>query len=148
MQVLKENPIVSLGAHGSPEGCRKALDAIVIAAATSGHLPAPDLSGVKQEEIQIPTRDGKSIRALKFSPANPQGEGPLILDYHGGGFVAGAPEYDLPPCAALASNGCTAISVDYRMAPEFPFPYAVNDSWDALKWVCTPRPLILAVQYS
>ncbi|KAF2097659.1 hypothetical protein NA57DRAFT_66311 [Rhizodiscina lignyota] len=97
-------------------------------------LPAPDTSGTTQEEIKIPVRDGTSIRALLFRPENPKGDGPLAVFFHGGGWLGGIPEYHTGEGINLAKNGCVSISVDYRMAPEYTFPTAVNDSWDALKW--------------
>ena len=111
------------------------MDRQVFAAAASGHLPAPDFTGVKQEEIQIPVRDGENIRAILCRPENPQAEGPLAVFFHGGGYVGGVAEYNVPECAGLAKNGCTALTVAYRKAPEHVFPTAVNDSWDAFKWV-------------
>lgn len=61
---------------------------------------------------------------------------PLLLFFHGGGFVVGTlMEFD-PLCGELAKHAaCTVVSVDYRLAPEHRFPAAVNDAWAALSWV-------------
>lgn len=135
LQLLETDPIASLGSYGSVKELREAMDGLVFAAAASGHLPVPDMTGVKQEQIQIPVRDGASIRAVLCKPENPQGEGPVGVFYHAGGWVGGRAEYNLKECIGLASNGCIALTIDYRMAPEHPFPTAINDGWDAFKWV-------------
>lgn len=46
---------------------------------------------------------------------------------------------------AVQKYGAVAISVDYRLAPEHPFPTAINDSWDALKWVRLTRFPFLSI---
>jgi acetyl esterase/lipase len=61
---------------------------------------------------------------------------PAIVYYHGGGFVIGDLDCYDPLCRMLANeSGCRVISVDYRLAPEHPFPAAVEDAFAALKWV-------------
>lgn len=55
---------------------------------------------------------------------------------HGGGWCLGGLENEELNCRNFAQRlGCVCLNVDYRLAPEHPFPAAVNDSWDALKWV-------------
>ena len=68
----------------------------------------------------------------------PPGEGgsrPLVVFYHGGGWViCGLDSHD-PVCRDLAAGtGAVVLSVDYRLAPEHKFPAAVDDSWAALQW--------------
>lgn len=61
---------------------------------------------------------------------------PGIVFYHGGGFVIGSIGTHDHICRALANeSGCRVISVDYRLAPEAPFPAAVEDAFAALRWV-------------
>ncbi|WKN45581.1 alpha/beta hydrolase [Tunicatimonas pelagia] len=61
---------------------------------------------------------------------------PIIVYYHGGGFVFGTlNEYDLL-CAKLAQKASAlVVSVDYRLAPEYPYPAAAQDAYTALQWV-------------
>jgi acetyl esterase/lipase len=98
--------------------------------------PPVDYTGVKKSDIQIPTSDGASIRAILYQPeSKPAAGGPLVVLYHGGGFCLGTPEMEeLFALELVKKHGAVAISVDYRMAPEHPFPGPITDSWDALKW--------------
>ncbi|MQA13822.1 MAG: alpha/beta hydrolase fold domain-containing protein [Pseudonocardiaceae bacterium] len=67
----------------------------------------------------------------------PEGDGPLpvLVYYHGGGWVIGDIETADAPCRALANrSGCIVASVDYRLAPEHPFPAGVEDAYAAAVW--------------
>ncbi|HVN50165.1 MAG TPA: alpha/beta hydrolase [Acidimicrobiales bacterium] len=66
------------------------------------------------------------------------GDGPLpvLVWYHGGGWVIGDLESGDPTARKLANRtGAVVVSVDYRLAPEHPYPAAVDDCWAALEWV-------------
>lgn len=55
--------------------------------------------------------------------------------FHGGGFCIGEPEDETQTCCNIVQAfSAICVSVQYRLAPDFPFPYAVTDAWDALKW--------------
>lgn len=61
---------------------------------------------------------------------------PLIVYFHGGGFVLGdADAYDLQSSFIAARTGCMLLFVDFRRAPEHPFPAAVEDAVAAVSWV-------------
>lgn len=61
---------------------------------------------------------------------------PAIVYFHGGAFYAGTPDYVENPCKALSEkSNAVVINVDYRLAPENPYPMGLNDCFDAVKWV-------------
>jgi acetyl esterase len=61
---------------------------------------------------------------------------PVLLWFHGGGFVIGDLDTHDSACRLLANQGdCMVVAVDYRLAPEFKFPAAVDDSHAALRWL-------------
>lgn len=61
---------------------------------------------------------------------------PIIVYYHGGGYVIGDLNVGDTACRALAADtGALVVSVDYRLAPEFPYPVPNDDAWTALNWV-------------
>jgi len=60
---------------------------------------------------------------------------PTIIYFHGGGWVFGSTRTHHGLCAALASlSQCRLVSVDYRLAPENPFPAALTDAWEIIQW--------------
>lgn len=101
------------------------------AAAPPFLLPA----GLNREERSIPGTDGNpDVPVLIFSPVECVNN-PAMIYLHGGGFVMGDAEGDqaLPAEIALATSA-VVISVDYRIAPEHPFPAGLHDGFTALKW--------------
>jgi acetyl esterase len=62
---------------------------------------------------------------------------PILLFFHGGGFVLGrAPEFDAYCTRLACCASCIVVSVDYRLAPEHKYPAAVHDCLAAVDWVC------------
>jgi len=96
---------------------------------------AADLDLVTVDERFIPTRAG-ATRILIVTPRAPgQGPRPMFLNIHGGGFVRGYQARDTIFCAHLASRlGAVVIDLDYRLAPEFPFPTALHEGYDIARW--------------
>ncbi|MDB5525108.1 MAG: hypothetical protein JWM58_2871 [Rhizobium sp.] len=89
---------------------------------------------VKTSDIGIPTSNG----VLPARVYMPEGEGPfpVIVYYHGGGWViADLNVYDATPRALAYHANALVVSVDYRHAPEFKFPAAHEDAWNAYTWV-------------
>ena len=91
---------------------------------------------IKQSDTHYTTSDGTQMRIKVYQPAQkPENGSPLVVMYHGGGFCVGLPEGEEQTCRNLVlAFGATCFSCSYRLAPQFKFPYAVTDSWDALKW--------------
>ncbi|MBB3996370.1 alpha/beta hydrolase [Aureimonas pseudogalii] len=96
--------------------------------------PPAAVQAVKSRDIQIPGGAGE-IAARVYTP---QGEGPfpLVVYYHGGGWViADLDTYDASPRALSAGAKAVVVSVDYRHAPEQKFPAAHEDAFAAYKWI-------------
>ena len=85
------------------------------------------------EDRTIPGSGGE-IPIRIYKPAGEQL--PIVVYYHGGGWVLGNLETHDGYCRALANaSGAIVVSVDYRLAPEHKFPAAVEDAYDATCWV-------------
>jgi acetyl esterase len=77
---------------------------------------------------------GRPVRL--YVPTDAASPGPLLVYFHGGGWVYGDLESHDPPCRFLAErSGVRVLSVDYRLAPEHPFPAAYDDALAAYRWV-------------
>ncbi|MGO9926266.1 MAG: alpha/beta hydrolase [Mycobacterium sp.] len=108
-------------------------------AASRAHLyeicmgfPGPQIH-VEVEDLSLPGPAG-AIRARHYRPASGE-TGPLLVFYHGGGWVIG----DLDTHDALCRLTCRdagvhVLSIDYRLAPEHPAPAAVEDAYAAFRW--------------
>lgn len=81
-------------------------------------------------------RDGNKIRLRIYSPAEVSGLQPCILYFHGGGWIGGKMAYVENICKVLAEKiQGTVVSVDYRLAPENPFPKGFYDCVDAVHFI-------------
>jgi acetyl esterase len=80
--------------------------------------------------------DDADVGGIPVRIYRPQGgEGRALVWLHGGGWAIGSLESHDPLCRALATrSGCTVVAVHYRLAPEHPFPAAVEDAWTATAW--------------
>jgi acetyl esterase/lipase len=85
-------------------------------------------------DLSIPA-SGTSIPARSYRPVG-IGPLPVVAYYHGGGWLLGSVEaYDVV-CRALANaSGAIVVSVGYRLAPEHPYPAAVEDAFAATRWI-------------
>ncbi|MFO0593502.1 MAG: alpha/beta hydrolase [Polyangiaceae bacterium] len=80
--------------------------------------------------------EGGAIRARVYRPAEATGPLPVIVFYHGGGFVLGSLKSHDGECRELSlSVHAVVVAVDYRLAPEHKFPTPVNDAIAAYEWV-------------
>ena len=98
--------------------------------------PLPDLP-VTCREIHIASgEEDRTIRCLAIQPVLLPDNAPAILHFHGGGHVIGAPEMNQPQLMQWATElNCFVLSVDYRLAPETPFPGPMEDGYSALRWL-------------
>jgi acetyl esterase len=80
----------------------------------------------------------QAIRLRIYRPPIKRGALPVILFFHGGGFVKGAPEQTDAICSQLATEvHALVVSVGYSLAPRFPFPTPLHDGYLAARWVVT-----------
>lgn len=110
--------------------------------------PGPAMHSVADRTMPGPGGDMR-LRIYRPSAAD---DLPILVYYHGGGWVIGDLDTHDRACRELAEgSGCVVVSVDYRLAPEAPFPAAVDDSYAALEWVAAHadeiggNPSLLAV---
>lgn len=86
------------------------------------------------EDRAIPGPDGD----IPIRVYTPTGDGPfgILVSFHGGGWVIGDLDTADSVCRGLASRAnCIVVSVDYRLAPEHPYPAAAEDAYAATRWV-------------
>lgn len=101
----------------------------------SGVLEVPKAALARVEDRHIPARDCHALAARLYAPSLDAGL-PLLLYLHGGGFTIGSIATHDALCRELARlAGCMVVSLEYRLAPEHPFPTACHDAWDALQWL-------------
>ncbi|CAK7232066.1 hypothetical protein SCUCBS95973_008136 [Sporothrix curviconia] len=107
------------------------------------YRPSPLPSNVPQPDTDITirtdsatARDGASIGLRIYAPVGEAKEKrPLFYNIHGGGWAVGTTETEEAQNRFVAArNGAVVVSVDYRLAPEHPFPTAIHDSMDGLQW--------------
>ena len=89
------------------------------------------------EDLSIDGPDGDPLPLRVYRPAVPSGEAvPTIVYAHGGGWViASVDVYDATPRALVNAANAVVVSVEYRLAPESPFPAAHDDVLAAYRWV-------------
>ncbi|MFC5136353.1 MULTISPECIES: alpha/beta hydrolase [Haloferacaceae] len=99
----------------------------------------PDRPGVESEDVAVPgPTDDRDLPLRAYRPVDADGDGPLPCLYwiHGGGMVLGDLDRDDPTCERIVDEvGCVVVSVDYRLAPEHPYPAPVDDCYAGLEWV-------------
>jgi acetyl esterase/lipase len=103
--------------------------------------PAP--ADLIVERAQLGQVKGEWVRVSEDDPQR------LLLYLHGGGFISGSPEGHRPLIARLCRAGsAAALSLDYRLAPEFPFPAGLRDAVDAYRFLIgkgyPPESVVLA----
>jgi acetyl esterase len=97
-------------------------------------LPGDGTPVAEVQDRGVPGPDGE-IPVRVYTPEG-RGPHPALVYFHGGGFVIGGLETHDGTCRDLAAGaGCVVVSVDYRLAPEHPFPAAPEDCHAVTRWV-------------
>lgn len=98
-------------------------------------LDALAAAGVTHREIVIEGFQGAPIKVSIMARADHSGIGPGILHTHGGGMIVGSPMTGMHILLPwIVKHDAVVVSVDYRLAPEFPDPFPVEDCYAALVW--------------
>jgi len=124
------------------------VETLGVGQARKNHTPADAVNDLmKQHHIPMPVyhidTTGEDITAAWgkihlriYTPRNAKGYLPVIVYYHGGGFVIGSiKSYDASANVLADKTGAIVVSVGYRLAPQFKYPYAHNDAFTAYQWV-------------
>jgi acetyl esterase len=110
-----------------------------IVARTASRPPGPEIAKVR--DLAIP-RAGGDIPARLYRPDRPAG---VAVVFHGGGWMVGSRDsFDATSRHLARDSGLAIVSVEYRLAPEHPFPAAVEDAWAATRWVAANSEAIEA----
>lgn len=97
-------------------------------------MTMPEVASTKDYDVPV---DGASVRLRIYTP-HTQREPGAFFHIHGGGFTLGGIDWAVNElkCAHIAASaGCVVTSVDYRLAPERPYPTATRDCYTALVWL-------------
>ena len=115
----------------SVETARKRLETFV------ADQPVEDVANVETYSIPGPeTADSDVTVPVRIYEPEGSPPYPVLVYFHGGGWTVGSLDTHDTVCAALTNRAnCLTVSVDYRLAPEHPFPAAVEDCYAAVEWV-------------
>ncbi|MBC7594312.1 MAG: alpha/beta hydrolase [Kineosporiaceae bacterium] len=126
-------PVEEVGAGDFPQlrAKRQALQASRL-----GRLAFGTADGRATIEDRVVSLDGTDIRLRIYRPHAVAKSLPVVINFHGGGWVQGNPEQSEWAASRIAVGvEAVVVSVAYRLAPEHPYPAAVNDCWAATLWV-------------
>jgi len=101
-------------------------------------------AGIQVKNISITSWDSnKQIRLRIYQPEKVMTKAPVLVWMHGGGYVIGAPEQDdIYVLPFVQKIGLVVVSVDYRLAPDHPFPAPLEDCYSALQWVTSQADML------
>ncbi len=124
------------GAPGLGEGTPQEGREVFAATTALLGLPQPEVRSI--EEVKIAGPNGP-IRTRIITPASATSNAlPILIYYHGGGWVIGSPEtHTGETCFYANEANCIVVVPDYRLAPEHPFPAAPNDCYAVLQWAAS-----------
>jgi acetyl esterase len=115
----------------------KASDGVEVARARLRQLKAPPemLPDLRIENRNVGHGDVTDVPVRIYWPNSEPGKLPIVVFFHGGGFALGDLDTHDPVARAHAVGAdAVVVSVDYRLAPEHPFPAGLDDCWAALQW--------------
>ncbi len=132
-KTISGTPITALAARDARQQF-SAEDAAKAVARATGKQLAPEPVGYG-EELQIPRPDGTALPIRVYAPTG-TGPFPVILYFHGGGFVIATNDtYDASIRALANQAKAMVVAVEYRKAPQFPYPAAFEDATASYEWL-------------
>lgn len=100
--------------------------------------PPPWPEGVTPDERFVPGPGDAKVPVRVYTPSGAQPDAAVVIWIHGGGYCVGTAEEDEPACARLAAHlSAVVVSVEYRLAPEDPYPAGLDDCYSVLDHVAT-----------
>jgi acetyl esterase/lipase len=111
--------------------------AMVDAMVTGLNTETPPIPGVEDADLMAAgDAPDNEVPVRVYRPADAEGPLPALLWMHPGGYVIGSIEMDHLFCRQLAKDvGCVVVSVNYRLAPEHPYPAPLEDCYTVLQWL-------------
>jgi acetyl esterase/lipase len=111
--------------------------AMVAAMIAGAKGQAPSIPGVESTDLEVPGPKGAPAVAVRlYRPKDARDALPVLVWMHPGGWVLGSIELEDLMAREVAKNvRCAVVSVEYRLAPEHPYPAALEDCYAVLKWV-------------
>lgn len=123
--------------YADPPALRRALREL-----SAGYAQLAD-DRVELCDHRVPRPDGSHFLVRSYRPTGVSDVLPVVMWFHGGGFCIGSVEVDDPYCAELAvSVNAVVVSVEYRLAPEHPFPAGLEDCYTALCWAAEKAAVV------
>lgn len=111
-------------------------DARALTIEQRARLAAPPEPVARVEDRRIPVESSAGELAIRVYTPTGSSPLPILVYFHGGGWVLGNLDTHDPVCRGLANaGGCIVVSVDYRLAPEHKFPEPAEDAYGATRWV-------------
>ena len=121
------------------DAARLPMDEVTPESMRAGYSALAAQGGAEMAEVVdrvIPGPDGGDLPIRSYRPYGAGERPPVVVYLHGGGWTIGDLQTHDEPCRALAAGtGAVVVSVDYRLAPEHPFPAAVDDAYAAACFV-------------
>ncbi|KAH8901420.1 alpha/beta hydrolase fold-3 domain protein [Thozetella sp. PMI_491] len=126
---------------GSPQEMRDMMEKLKVEA--TGLIQPIDV-GLTVRDTSFLASDGAKIPLRIYTPDGITKPGPSLIYIHGGGWTLGDLNGEDITCRAMCVYGnLVVVSVDYRLAPENPFPRGLEDSWEALLWTISNADALL-----
>jgi acetyl esterase len=134
-RLMKSVPGVSV-ARMTPEQLARAQSTVLPDRGAAGLFLGRLAKGIDVRRSSFPARHGEVPLRVYTPEAWSRTPRPVVVNFHGGGFVLGSARQQDWSCGIVARDlDAIVVSVDYRLAPTHPFPAGVEDCYDALLWV-------------